>query len=498
MRVAKHADESRKRGERPDRRLHARYLLLILVAGLIPAAHSAALTAQSPERQPASPAPAPAAPTDTSRTARNSTRPAAEDARLDDLGRRVTLLSRQYQDLRDSLAKTAKPANPDNNATVQSADGSLKARVAGYLQADSRMYVDQNATPKASSLLLRRARPIIEATFNNRFVFRMMTDFAEGKVVLFDGYGEARFWPWLALRMGKFKPPIGLERLQSATDLRFTERGVPTNLVPNRDVGLQLSGDLYGGTLSYQAGVFDGVPDLGLGDTDAGNSKDLIGRLFLMPFLRRGPEILKNSGIGIAASSGNEQGTVAAPALGAYRTPGQVSAFQYRSDGTAANTVIASGRRVRIEPQGYLNAGQFGVLAQYTAASHHVRRQTTSAELDHHAWQVSGSWMITGEKNSYRGITPLRAFDPAKKGWGAVEIAARYGVLGVDDDAFPLFADPATTTSGYHSWGLGVNWYLTRNVKFMADYDRASFAGGAVNGNRAPERFVSTRFQTSF
>jgi phosphate-selective porin OprO and OprP len=33
----------------------------------------------------------------------------------------------------------------------------------------------------------------------------------------------------------------------SDTDLIFMERGLPTDLVPQRDVGVQVSGDLLGG-----------------------------------------------------------------------------------------------------------------------------------------------------------------------------------------------------------------------------------------------------------
>jgi hypothetical protein len=48
---------------------------------------------------------------------------------------------------------------------------------------------------------------------------------------IFDAYWDGKFVPQFTVRAGKFKPPIGLERLQSATDIAFAERGLPTNLV---------------------------------------------------------------------------------------------------------------------------------------------------------------------------------------------------------------------------------------------------------------------------
>ena len=44
-------------------------------------------------------------------------------------------------------------------------------------------------------------------------------------------------------RFGKFKPPVGLERLVSDSDMLFVERALPTDLVPNRDVGVQVYGE---------------------------------------------------------------------------------------------------------------------------------------------------------------------------------------------------------------------------------------------------------------
>ena len=48
----------------------------------------------------------------------------------------------------------------------------------------------------------------------------------------------------VTVEQGKFKAPIGLERLQSDPDLPFTERALTSNLSSTRDVGVQLWGDV--------------------------------------------------------------------------------------------------------------------------------------------------------------------------------------------------------------------------------------------------------------
>src|SRR5436305_1679574 len=212
--------------------------------------------------------------------------------------------------------------------SIRSADNAFQLRLRGYVQLDGRFYQDDHLKRGVDTFILRRARPILEGTVFKIFDFRLMPDFGGGTTVLQDAYVNARFLPGFQVRAGKFKPPVGLERLQSATDILFVERALPTNLVPNRDLGVQIQGDLAGGVVSYALGVFNGVPDGSSADTDTNNGKDIAGRLFFQPFVT-GSGPLKNLGFGLSASQGNQNGTFTAPNLAPYKTPGQQSFFSY-------------------------------------------------------------------------------------------------------------------------------------------------------------------------
>ena len=416
---------------------------------------------------------------------------------------------RQLEDRIATLEKAEAKANstatttPTVTATrdglaIRSADNAFSFRLRGYVQSDARFFGAAGpVAPGSSTFLLRRVRPIFEATAYKYFGVRLMPDFGGGQAVLYDAYAEARPNAALNVRVGKFKPPIGLERLQSATDVRFVERGLPTNLVPNRDVGVQLYGDLAKARIQYQVGAFDGAPDAANIDGDASTGKDVAGRLFLRPFATNasGPDL----GIGIAGSAGTEQGTLAAPALGAYRTTGQLALFRYRTDGTAPNTVLADGRRTRVSPQGYLYVGPVGVLAEYVRSTHEVRRATSAAALTNQAWQVSGSLVLTGERESYTSVSPDRPLDGSKSGGlGALELVARYGVLTTDAKAFPTFADAATQARRARAAGVGLNWRLTRGLVFAADYERTQLDGPDAATVRHTEHAVLTRLQLGF
>jgi phosphate-selective porin OprO/OprP len=473
----------------------SRFITLALAFGAIVATSRAARAQTTTQDAATTPSTTNAAPAN-GVTQQSATSDAA--ARIQALEDRIATLEKS-----EAKAKATAAAQPTVTATrdglnIRSADNAFTFRLRGYVQSDARFFGAAGpVAPGSSTFLLRRVRPIFEATAYKYFGLRLMPDFGNGQTALYDAYVEAKPTAALNLRVGKFKPPIGLERLQSATDMRFVERGLPTSLVPNRDVGVQLFGDLAASRLQYQVGAFDGAPDAAISDGDASTGKDVVGRIFLRPFatLASAPDL----GVGVAASSGTEQGTLTATALPSYKTTGQLSLFKYRADGTAANTVIAQGRRTRFSPQGYLYAGPAGVLAEYVQSTQHVKRATSVAALTTNAWQVSGGWVLTGEHESYTGIAPNHPLDGGSTGGlGALELVARYGVLTTDPDAFPLYADPATQPRQARAAGVGLNWRLTRGIVFETNYERTRLYGPTTATVRSTEHAVLTRMQVGF
>src|SRR5689334_6107833 len=256
---------------------------------------------------------------------------ASLERRVDELDQQLRVLQRLRELEADSIKAASKDkvsatASAKDGFSIKSADGKYAVRFKGLLQTDGRFFLSDSAVPVTNTFFLRRARPILEAAVGKYLEMRLMPDFAQGTTVLFDAYTDVKISPAFAVRVGKFKAPIDLERLQSAGDIVFAERAMATNLAPNRDVGLQLSGDLDSGLVAYQVGVFNGVPDLGNGDGDVSDAKDFIGRIFLQPF-KTGAA--KGFGVGVAGSTGIERGTIPPPQLAGYRTGGQQTRSAY-------------------------------------------------------------------------------------------------------------------------------------------------------------------------
>jgi phosphate-selective porin OprO/OprP len=377
-------------------------------------------------------------------------------------------------------------------------DKSFQIKLRGYLQADGRFFLSDTPQRGSSTFQLRRARPLLEGTLFGAFDFRLLTDFGGGTATIQDAYLDIHPSRALRLRAGKFKPPVGLERLQSATQTLFIERALPTNLVPNRDIGLQLHGEVLEGALTYALGAFNGVPDGSSADANSDNSFDLAGRVYGYPLRRTGLRPLQGLGLGFAASRGRRLGTSAAPALASYRGTSQQAFFSYLTSTTAADVVFADGEHLRLSPQATWFWGPVGLLAEYVSSAQEVRRGAERTQLRHQSWQATAAFVLFGGDASYEGVRPTHPLSPSAGGWGAVEFDARYSDLRIDPDTFPTYADPTKSAREAKSWGIAANWYLNANVRIALNFDRTTFDGGAADGNRIPENLLLSRFQVSW
>ncbi|MET0155887.1 MAG: porin [Rickettsiales bacterium] len=422
---------------------------------------------------------------------------------------RIAKLEEEIQHLkRDAAKEEAKPVAPSAPVAVKSdapnvefgkkglkftsSDGDLSLRLHGYAQLDNRTVSGDGSDSGSDEFIVRRARPIVEGELGSDFTFRLMYDFGEGQSRLFDAHVDYMPSKIVNVRVGKFKPPVGLERLKGAPDLTFAERGMTTNLAPNRDVGVMAYGAILP-QLSYEAGAFNGVADLGNGDGDDDGGKEFAGRLFAHPFIET-DSAFKGLGVGVGGSWGEKQGSAAAREVGDYRTQSQARFFRY------AGGAFADGDHWRLAPQGYYYHGPLGALAEYAISNQEVRNGANVDSIENTAWETQVSYLVTGENASYRGWpVPKNTFNPKNGGWGAWEVAARYGELKIDDDAFPLFADPAVSAKRAHSGGAAINGYLNENLKVTLDYERTAFDGGSTaGGDRKTEDALISRLSVQF
>jgi len=433
------------------------------------------------------------------------------DDRIRALEKRVEQLEKilQQREARDSKAAAAAQSSnvavaPKALPTIsigssgfmmRSADTNFALRFRELLQFDSVWTDDDKIT---DGFILRRARPIIEGTVFRDFDFRFTPELGGSSTTIRDAWLNYRYTDAIQLRGGKMKSPGGLERWQGAANTLFIERSPVSLLWPVRNLGFMFHGELWPGgddvtrslsaegLVNYELGIFNGAGDArAASNRDSDGDQTAAARLFVHPFLKSEVKPLQKFGVGVSGTYGESHGDAELP-----------DDFTYRAVATA------DGLQWRVGPQAYWYWGPFGLLGEYGISSQRIERETApfvSTRAENSAWMITAAWMLTGEDATFRTLTPRKNFDPRTKGWGALQLVLRYTYLDMDNDLFPTFADPDELPTRAEAWGVGLNWYLNRNIRASLNYEHTDFTGGQSGnlGDRGENAF-STRFQLAF
>mgnify|MGYP001822269639 FL=1 len=112
--------------------------------------------------------------------------------------------------------------------------------------------------------------------------------------------------------------------------------------------------------------------------------------------------------------------------------------------------------------------GPFSMQGEYIQTS--VDLDGPGSDPDFNGWYVFGSYFLTGERRPYKAssgtfgrVVPNSIV--GKGGHGAWELAARYSTIDLNDSGIDGGEEENIT--------LGLNWYATPNIRFMANYIRA-------------------------
>ncbi|MDB6054844.1 MAG: porin, partial [Verrucomicrobiales bacterium] len=323
---------------------------------------------------------------------------------------------------------------------VKSDDGKFSAAIHAVIQADSRNFFDKTQAGANQGFLLRRARPILEGKVYDNIDFQIVPDFGGTSVQLFDAWVNLTIFPELQIKVGKFKTPFGLEQLQADSDLAFNERSLATDLVPNRDLGVDIHGNIAGRLINYDLALLNGVGDArNSGNFDFDGSKEVVGRLFFEPFSKTKVSALDHLGFGVAGTVGHATTAASLPGttggtLPGYTTDGQQQAFAYNP---VSGTVSANGNRWRVSPQLFYTYGPFSLLGEYVVSGQKLQKGAVSQNVQNSAWNISIGYVLTGEEATFKKLTPANPVDFTSGHWGAWQLVARVSQLDLDDKIFP-------------------------------------------------------------
>ena len=344
---------------------------------------------------------------------------------------------------------------------VSSGDGRFEVEIGGRLHLDytDHSYDSSIGTRPISGTQVRRARIEINGVFDQNWLYAAEFDYAKNKVALKDillGYESDS---GATYSVGHQKQPYSLALEMSSNDIPFVERSVDNALVAaftDRAIGARYENS--GSNWFFAGGIFGDT--LKEGSTTGDEGWGPSGRFIYSPIIDDNRVV--HLGIRVAY----REVDLATPTLSIKDKTTDFSELSIVSTGALADAESATLFGPEI-------AGSFGPLfftAEHTTAQ--IARKAGST-LNFSSWNAAASWNITGESRAsvyridggeFKGIRPLRDFNPSEGAWGAWELSARYAEIDLNDGNL--------VGGEEHTVTVGLNWIPARNVRILADWTR--------------------------
>jgi phosphate-selective porin OprO/OprP len=331
-------------------------------------------------------------------------------------------------------------------------DGKFETTLGGRLQVDAAWYdKDHVNLDGQDGTEIRRARLFVEGKMYDVWGFKTQYDFAGNEANIKDAYISYSGFESAKIKVGQFKQPSSLEELTSSKYITFMERALPTEaFATSRRIGLGAGHGTDHWT--WAASVYGQEEG---NDTEGDQGYGTGARLTWAPW--------------------NEKTKVLhLGAWGARENPRNNDVrFRSRPESHKTNTRLVDTGNIP-EPDNFTKVGlEFAtVLGPFSVQSeyfHVAASSDTVSDPDFDGWYAYASWFLTGESRHYKKgafgrVTPKSIV--GKGGVGAWELAARYSKVNLND---------ADTDGGEEdNITIGLNWYATKYVRFMANYIRAN------------------------
>jgi len=269
------------------------------------------------------------------------------------------------------------------------------------------------------------------------------------------------------LSVGKQKEPISMERLMTLISIPFQERAAASDaLMTSRNLGVVLSGTELDGRMSWAGGVFNDWLESGGSRSDG--STQFTGRITGLPLITADESNLLHLGIGYRYSNAEEGFTTA-----------NGPEINIAPDFIDIGTLLFPDRFSTWNAEISWRKGPMWLSSEYTRSD---VANTMNGDLSFSGFNVSASWILTGEMRAYNrksgtfGPVPI-AKHANQGGWGAIEIGLRYSHTDLTDRT--IFGGEMDVYS------LAFNWWLQRNINFNINWryvklDKPAETGGPM------------------
>lgn len=343
---------------------------------------------------------------------------------------------------------------------------------------------------------LRRARLTAGMTIYDWARARVQVEFAEVRDIkdLWIQFVKVPLIDYITL--GHMKEPLSLEDWTSGTSTTFTERALPVRAFGHgRNFGFRRQSPFMNERMTWAVGAFLNTLSFdtigtGIDSLTKANGYNLTGRITGIPLYEDGGKKLVHLGLGFSHGIRDEN------------DPDQRVAMATVPESNLKGETLVNSGKLAVDSLDTLNlefALVSGPLSFQGEYFHVFTDSEAEGDPDFSGYYALVSYFLTGEHRIYgkgsgaffRQI-PRHNFGFGDGGWGALELAARYSYVNLNDNRIQGGRERNVT--------VGLNWYLNRDCRLMFNYIRAevhdrrtapAFSKGTAN-------IFQMRFQIEF
>ncbi len=343
---------------------------------------------------------------------------------------------------------------------------------------------DKNLTQIGNGMAIRRARFAVKAQLDKNWYGELDTDWTSGTPEIKDAYIAFTGVKNLEIKAGNFKENFSIQRNTTSRYLQFMERPMVSYLAPSRHLGINVKYALP--YLWASAGVFgpelegaeahtafeDGNKDYGLNSGLSYTGKLVYRPLHKMKdaslhigaaFSYRNPKASSTDGYNaIRYSSRNTTGINRKKFL-------DTDAIQYLHHELAWTAELAGHWKGLRWEGAYIARKPFVDEAKWVEKNGESPNFTPAW-----GWYVQAGYLLFGGSQNYdAGGAKYTRTNNGRK-WGDIELCARVEYANFNISKYVMGGSA-------YAYSLGLNFHVTRNVKFVINYqynDNDIFANG--------------------
>ena len=419
---------------------------------------------------------------------------------LDVLLSNGAISQKQYNQMIGKAEAEAKAKEKEARATldqkgfnVRSADDGYAIKIGGRLHAQGAMHLNDDnfsTVDPTDGTELRRARMEMSGKIAHDWRWAAEADFANNGTRILDFWLSYRGWDNVAITAGHQKQPYSLSLEMSSNDIAYVERSIDNALVvPFVDRAIGVRVDTHGDNWFFAGGLFgESVGPTDETDPDGNEGWGAAGRFIYAPV------ITDNSVVHLGVR-------------GAHRLPAdnrQTVRIRDETHNFSNLRIVDTGNIRNVDsttlfgPEIGLSFGPFTLLGEYNVAQ--FDREVGST-LEFSSWHVGVNWLFGAapyakaykiDSGEFKRPVPLRDFSVDGGGWGALELAARYASIDLNDgNVIGGTEDTAT---------FAANWYINNNVRLMFDWTHVLETDGSnvVREEAEGLNIIQTRAQWTY